>query len=501
MVARDGERGYVRRDLDTEARAGRRRARARCRSRRPKRAHRAASGSTIPRRRSPWSRRCRSLPPGVVAEWVDGARGVVPSGGAEQLRVQIDASAIGSGSPASSRSKQGRIELAVLLDAARRQQRFVRLDEHRWVELDGALRRGSPSSPITRSRRPPARSSCRSRRVPAIRALADDGAEIDRGTGVAAARRASSRRRMRLRAEAARHAARDAATVSARRSRVASRGSPRGAPARASPTTWGSARPCKRSRLLVDRAKLGPAIVLAPTSVELQLGRRAARGSRPTLRPVVYGEASDRVATLAALGKHDMLIASYGLLDARRRRARRDHVRDARRRRGAGAEESAHRARAGGTRDSTPSFASRCRGRRSRIISASCGRCSRSCFPACSAAGSSSARGSPVRSSAGPATPKRAPRRPLIRPFLLRRTKAEVAPELPPRTEIDSAGRVVEAEERELYEDARLAAVAQLDQRASKGSRDEQRRFQVLAALTRLRLLASHPKLYDASRA
>jgi SNF2 family DNA or RNA helicase len=32
-----------------------------------------------------------------------------------------------------------------------------------------------------------------------------------------------------------------------------------------------------------------------------------------------------------------------------------------------------------------------------------------------------------------------------------------------------------------------------------KGVRDEQRRFQVLAALTRLRLLASHPRLYDRS--
>jgi SNF2 family DNA or RNA helicase len=32
-----------------------------------------------------------------------------------------------------------------------------------------------------------------------------------------------------------------------------------------------------------------------------------------------------------------------------------------------------------------------------------------------------------------------------------------------------------------------------------KGLRDEQRRFQVLAALTRLRLLASHPRLYDRS--
>ena len=34
----------------------------------------------------------------------------------------------------------GRLELAVLLDAARRQQRFVRVDAHRWVELSDTLR-------------------------------------------------------------------------------------------------------------------------------------------------------------------------------------------------------------------------------------------------------------------------------------------------------------------------------------------------------------------------
>jgi SNF2 family DNA or RNA helicase len=47
-----------------------------------------------------------------------------------------------------------------------------------------------------------------------------------------------------------------------------------------------------------------------------------------------------------------------------------------------------------------------------------------------------------------------------------------------------------------MYEDARLAAVVELSSQG-KELRDQQRRFRVLAALTRLRLLASHPKLYD----
>ncbi|MCX5744620.1 MAG: DEAD/DEAH box helicase, partial [Proteobacteria bacterium] len=83
----------------------------------------------------------------------------------------------------------------------------------------------------------------------------------------------------------------------------------------------------------------------------------------------------------------------------------------------------------------------------------------------------------------------------VLQPFLLRRTKGEVARELPPRTEI-TVPVALSSEEWGLYEDARLAAVANLGKQG-QGLRDEQRRFQVLAALTRLRLLASHPRLYD----
>src|SRR5262249_29203697 len=49
----------------------------------------------------------------------------------------------------------------------------------------------------------------------------------------------------------------------------------------------------------------------------------------------------------------------------------------------------------------------------------------------------------------------------VLRPFLLRRTKAEVARELPSRTEIE-VPVVLSKEEWEMYEDARLAAVAEL---------------------------------------
>jgi SNF2 family DNA or RNA helicase len=80
----------------------------------------------------------------------------------------------------------------------------------------------------------------------------------------------------------------------------------------------------------------------------------------------------------------------------------------------------------------------------------------------------------------------------VVRPFLLRRTKAQVAPELPPRIEVL---REIElsAAERALYEGARLAALATL----TGSAEGTDQRFAVLAAMTRLRRLACHPRLVD----
>ncbi len=77
----------------------------------------------------------------------------------------------------------------------------------------------------------------------------------------------------------------------------------------------------------------------------------------------------------------------------------------------------------------------------------------------------------------------------LIRPFVLRRTKREVARELPPRTNVDLDVVLSEAELAS-YEQARGEAVAAL-------AGADQGRFQALAALTRLRQLACHPRLVD----
>src|SRR5205823_1032897 len=83
----------------------------------------------------------------------------------------------------------------------------------------------------------------------------------------------------------------------------------------------------------------------------------------------------------------------------------------------------------------------------------------------------------------------------VVRPFILRRTKSEVLEELPARTEIRRTAELSPAE-RKRYEDARFEAVAKLAGLAEAETEDH--RFQVLAALTRLRQLSCHPKLVDA---
>ncbi len=78
-----------------------------------------------------------------------------------------------------------------------------------------------------------------------------------------------------------------------------------------------------------------------------------------------------------------------------------------------------------------------------------------------------------------------------IAPFILRRTKAEVLSELPPRTEITLSVEP-EAEERAFHEALRQSA---LDALADQSKPPQQRRFQVLAELMRVRRACCDPTL------
>lgn len=80
----------------------------------------------------------------------------------------------------------------------------------------------------------------------------------------------------------------------------------------------------------------------------------------------------------------------------------------------------------------------------------------------------------------------------LVKPFVLRRTKAQVASELPERTEVRLDVELTKLERR-LYEAARISAVRAMEVLAN----DITGRFQVLAEITRLRQLASSAHLVD----
>jgi SNF2 family DNA or RNA helicase len=73
----------------------------------------------------------------------------------------------------------------------------------------------------------------------------------------------------------------------------------------------------------------------------------------------------------------------------------------------------------------------------------------------------------------------------VVRPFLLRWTKAEVAPELPARTEMNQTIDLGPTERR-LYEAARIEALESLAKRAAAGTGDDAKQhIRILAALTR----------------
>src|SRR5207237_4449625 len=86
-----------------------------------------------------------------------------------------------------------------------------------------------------------------------------------------------------------------------------------------------------------------------------------------------------------------------------------------------------------------------------------------------------------------------------LRPFLLRRTKEQVAPELPSKTE-QTIYCELEPEQRRLYDELRAhyrqALLGRIDRVGIEKSR-----MQILEALLRLRQAACHPGLIDKERA
>ena len=491
MFATDGKRAYVRRDLDAE---------------------RTLAHDALARWLHGTGASALEGPPGCFhvddldhalalveqlspppadfdAEWIHERPTIGKPLTPKQLRVEVKRERDWFGIAGEVKVEAGRIELALLLDAARRQRRFVQVGEQRWVELSAALRerlQAVADQTFTSKQRLELSPGA----VPAVAALAEAGVRITQDTAwrelterLATASRLRPRPPSSLVATLRDYQIEGHAWLA----RLAAWGA--GA---CLADDMGLGKTVQTIALLLDRAKLGPALVLAPTSVCFNWIDELARFA-PSLRPVIYREQADRAGCLASLGKRDVLIASYGLL-----------VRDA--------AQLANRPFATLVIDEAQALKNAATRRAKAARSLDAGfRVALSGTPLENHLGElwslfsivfPGLLGSWEQFRERFATPIERAKDPdahaalarVIRPFLLRRTKAEVARELPPRTEIALPIALSEPE-LALYEDARLAAVAEVTKQT--GLRDEQRRFQILAALTRLRLLASHPRLYD----
>ena len=433
--------------------------------------------------------------PGLDVEWVD-ARPAIVGGpvGAEMLRVRVERRRDWFGIVGELKIEAGRLELAVLLDAARRQQRFVRVDDNRWVELSDTLRqRLQAVADQTFSGKHHLELSPGA--VPAIQALGEAGAKVE---AVADWRQLTERLTRSLTLVPLPPAALNATLRDyqieghAWLSKVAAWGA--GA---CLADDMGLGKTVQAIAALLDRVKLGPALVLAPTSVAFNWVDELRRFA-PTLEPVLYAHEDDRPRCLAKLRKKDVLIVSYGLLvrdaDALAATPFGTLVIDE-----AQALKNATTRRARAARRLDAKFRIALSGTPFENHLGELWSVFAAIFPGLLGSWEQFRErfAQPVERGKDPEA--RAALSRVLRPFLLRRTKQEVARELPSRTEIQ-VSIALSKQERELYEDARLAAVAALD-RQGKGVRDEQHRFQVLAALTRLRLLASHPRLYDGTSA
>ncbi|MBN1208208.1 MAG: DEAD/DEAH box helicase [Myxococcaceae bacterium] len=378
-----------------------------------------------------------------------------------------------------------RVELSALLEALRHRRRFVPLGKGRWLRLTQALREQlTPLADLAHPTR--AGLEVSKAAAPVLDALAKAGVEVHAPPDW---RRLATRIRKSqvrdiplpagLRAEL-RDYQREGFTWMARLTEWGGGG--------CLADDMGLGKTLQALALLLHRVKAGPALVVAPTSVCSNWAREAERFA-PSLRVRPYPEA-DREKLLARLKAGDVLLISYGLL-----------VRDAERLAGVSfATLVVDEAQAAKNPDTARARALRGLQAEARVALTGTpveNRLSelwslfRIVFPGLLGSRESfRARfAGPIERERDPAA--RAALSRVLRPFLLRRTKAEVARELPPR--IETLVPVVLSEgERRQYESVRLAALERMGDAVSEGQR-----FELLAALTRLRQLACHPRLVD----
>lgn len=242
--------------------------------------------------------------------------------------------------------------------------------------------------------------------------------------------------------------------------------------------------------LLIERSALGPALVLAPTSV---CGNWAAEcvAFAPGLKVQVYADADDRAALLAAAGPGDVIVASYALaqIDAEGFAARRwaSLVLDE-----AQALKNAATKRARSVAEFDADFRLALSGTPVENRLADLWSIMNLVNPGLLGTAPQFAERFATPIERQQDAPTRARLRRLVAPFLLRRTKAQVLQDLPARTEI--VHRVEPGEpERHFLEALRRDARASVAAAAADPARGAP--MQVLAELMRLRRAACDPRL------
>jgi superfamily II DNA or RNA helicase len=430
--------------------------------------------------------------PDVSVEWVGDPPRVVRAVQSRSLRVEVQDRRDWFGLSGEIEVDGERVALALLLEAIRERRRFVRLGGKAWLEIAGEL--AERLAPLAHLSQPgkegveigPAAFSV-------LDDLERDGASLD-------ARGAFATLLTRMRAASAEVPEVPTAFAAVLRDyqvdgfRWLTRLGAWGAGACLA-DDMGLGKTLQALALLCLRSGEGPALVVAPTSVCANWTKEAQRFA-PSLKVTLYREA-DREGAVSRLEAGEVVVASYGLVtrDLERFKAVRfaTLVLDE-----AQAVKNAATRRARAVRELDAAFRLALTGTPVENHLGELWSLYRIVFPGLLGSWDLFRErfAIPVERDRDPA--RRKALAAVLRPFLLRRTKGEVARELPTRTEIQIPVSLSPGERR-LYDDTRLAAVARLANQ--EGGKPEQRRFQVLAAITKLRLLACHPRLHDAETA
>ncbi|MFQ5446331.1 MAG: DEAD/DEAH box helicase, partial [Saprospiraceae bacterium] len=240
--------------------------------------------------------------------------------------------------------------------------------------------------------------------------------------------------------------------------------------------------------VILDRAKDGPALVVAPASVVRNWYHEAQRFA-PSLQPFIFGE-NDRRQTMQNLGAADLLLCSYGLMQQE-------------------SELLSGKVFTTIVLDEAQAIKNRATKRSQAAMEL------RGDFKVITT-------GTPIENHLGEiwnlfnflnpgllgslkhfnetyATPiekhqdqeRRAQLKRLLQPFILRRRKSEVLDELPEKTEVTLRVEL-SGEERAFYEALRRRAIQNIEQSDVDFS---QKRFKILAELMRLRQACCHPRM------